>query len=171
MDAPYRSNFADLAALANNRATWKPLVEVKFGKNKCKKEKPRNSDVQNSTAHILKTARPKTSKTSLHSAPRRERAMGRWLGSGVDAVWIGPDPEPQCRDVDPIRRTTNVAAGTLTITHVVIHTVLHDAKKLGHDRNDTYDKINYRIKTYIHYTYQIVGLPVTVHVRGFCNVI
>ena len=113
MDAPYRSNFADLAALANNRATWKRLVEVKFGKNKCKKENPRNSDDQNPTAHTFKTARPKTSKASLHSAPWRERALGRWVGSGADAVWIGPDPEPQCRDVDPIRRTANVAAGIL----------------------------------------------------------
>ena len=56
--------------------------------------------------------------------------------------------------VNPFRSPDFKNRVYLTITHVVIHVVLHDEswwKKIGYDRNDTYDKINCRIKKYIQY--------------------
>ena len=70
MDAPTGHSFEELVAMANDRATWKQLLITKFGKREAIRKV--SSDWEQPPA----------------------ATTGRWFGTGIDAVWIGPGPQP-----------------------------------------------------------------------------
>ena len=75
MDAPAHLNFHDLIQAAQNRSSWKMHSERKFG---------RNGRAKNTKK---KRAQLKGQQTSYK--------VGKWVGRGAGAVWVGTAPAPK----------------------------------------------------------------------------
>ena len=78
IDAPPSQNFSDLVRVAGNRRTWKAHGEQKFGRSEKKKSKKQ---------------RPKNAK--CRDSKQMNNKVGRWIGSGAEAVWAGTAPAPK----------------------------------------------------------------------------
>ena len=78
MDAPAHQSFAELVRKASNRRAWKAHVEKKFGRIRKKKLKKNNQD----------------KKTRLPNQ-RTHNKVGKWVGAGSEAVWVGSAPVPK----------------------------------------------------------------------------
>ena len=90
MDAPAHQNFEDIESIAKDRAKWRRHVDAKFG------SKPKRKCTQRNKRLTVGTRNPAL------------MMLGRWVGTGIDAVWIiGPGPQP-----------TRTTTATTTITNV-----------------------------------------------------
>ena len=78
MDAPVHQTLADLVKVAGDRMAWRAHSERKFGKKKIKSSK--------------KNKMKKVSKVSMRNAGPK---VGRWIGTGVNAVWAGTATAPK----------------------------------------------------------------------------
>ena len=79
MDAPSHQTFAELVQLASSRQIWKARSERKFGRAK----------------REALTRKHKVSKVKYTISQQQARDdVGRWVGTGADAVWVGLTPAP-----------------------------------------------------------------------------
>jgi len=77
MDAPTHRTFADLEREASNRQAWKSHSERKFGRSGRKNSKKRRK---------VRALCP--------SNRRSNNKVGKWVGTGAEAVWVGSAPAP-----------------------------------------------------------------------------
>ena len=99
MDAPGHQHFEELEQLASDRRTWKAHSERKFGRTG--KEAP---------------AKRKSRKVKYTISQQRARiSVGRWIGSGADAVWVGLTPAPK-EPIPPTLPPETTARSSANIT-------------------------------------------------------